>query len=75
MTDDDMPFVAAKPVHPEGEGRSAGYDCGARKPRERLTIDQEIARMYQRAQSNPVGNRRPCAVGSGCAVFSGSAHG
>lgn len=51
------PLLAKAPaVEPEA-GRSLGYDYTNRKPREKLTADQEMQQVLQRAQPNLIGSR------------------
>lgn len=51
------PILAKAPAHELEQGKSAGYDFGNRRPREKPTADQEIAQILQRAQPNLIGSR------------------
>jgi hypothetical protein len=51
------PRVPVPEPRVEREGQSLGYDYERQRPREQLTGEQELARMFQRAQANPLANR------------------
>lgn len=51
------PLLAKAPVAEDKQGVALGYDYDNKKPRERMSAEQEVAQMLKRAQPNLIGSR------------------
>lgn len=51
------PIAAKAPPGEREQGETAGYDYANRRPREKVTAEQEMQQILQRAQPNLIGSR------------------